>query len=262
MLERANHFIVRNRCADAVPILERLAAEIVAAAVNEMLAGCYIKEGRGAGRGLSARAMPRGRARAVRDARDLGRAYMDLGRREDAVVVWRSRSPATRRPLRCTVTSRRWSRRRGSMTKRSRRSARSATRGERQYYVREIVRLERIIGREEDAFRDALLLAGQRRGALEGDIRNVTEIFRESKNRERLVALRPMTEAGSGGSGAFRTLKTIFSSRTSATKTRESTCSARTAGSSARTRSTRFSFTWGECRSHPGTGVSRRSATT
>ena len=213
MLERANHFIVRNRCADAVPILERLAAEYPRlAAANEMLAGCYIKEGRAQDAvSLLERCLEAEPGQFVY-ARDLGRAYMDLGRREDAVAVWRSLLAGDEKTASMYGHVAKMEQEAGlydEAIETLRAGARLAENAE--YYLREIVRLERIIGREEEAFRDALLLAGQRRGALEGDIRNVTEIFGESKNRERLVALLDsMTEAGSGGSGAFRALKTIF----------------------------------------------------
>jgi predicted Zn-dependent protease len=47
MIDRANHFVMLGRCADAIPILERLTADNPRiSAANEMLAGCYLREGR------------------------------------------------------------------------------------------------------------------------------------------------------------------------------------------------------------------------
>ena len=73
--------------------------------------------------------------------------------------------------------------------------------------------------------------SGRGRGALEGEIRGVTEIFRESKKRERLVALLDsMSAAGSDRGGIFARSRRSSSSTRSATKRRGSICSARSAG--------------------------------
>ncbi len=213
MIDRANHFIMKNRCAEAIPILERLTAEYPRiAAANEMLAGCYIKEGRAQDAASLLERCLEAEPGQFAYVRDLGRAYMDLGRREDAVAVWRSLLAGDEKTASMYGHVAKMEQEAGLYDE-AIETLRAGTRftENAEYYSREIVRLERIIGREEEAFRDALLLIGQRQGALEGDIRGVTEIFRESKKRERLVALLDsMTEAGSGRSGVFRTLKTIF----------------------------------------------------
>jgi predicted Zn-dependent protease len=213
MIDRANHFVMLGRCAEAIPILERLTADNPRiAAANEMLAGCYLKEGRARDAAAFLERCLRQEPGRYVYARDLGRAYLDLGRREDAVAVWRGLLAGDEKSA--TVY--------GQVAKMEQEAglydeaietlrAGSAFKETADYYLREIIRLERVIGREEDAFRDALLLVGRRRGAFEGEIRGVAEIFGESKAPDRLVAiLDSMTAAGDDGAGVFRTLKTVF----------------------------------------------------
>jgi tetratricopeptide (TPR) repeat protein len=213
MIDRANHFVMQNRCAEAIPILERLAAEYPRiAAANEMLAGCYLKEGRAQDAASFLERRLEEEPGQFAYIRDLGRAYLDLGRRADAVAVWRSLLSGDEKAATMYGHVAKMEQEAGLYdeaieTLRAGAGFREA--GE--YYAREIIRLERIVGRDEDAFRDALLLIGQRQGALEGEIRQVSDIFRESKRRDRLVAvLDSMTAAGSDRSGIFRTLKTVF----------------------------------------------------
>ncbi|MCX5753519.1 MAG: tetratricopeptide repeat protein, partial [Candidatus Krumholzibacteria bacterium] len=90
MIDRANHFLMQDRCAEAIPILERLTTDYPRiAAANEMLAGCYIKEGRAQDAASLLERCLKEEPGQFAYARDLGRAYMDLGRRGDAVAVWR-----------------------------------------------------------------------------------------------------------------------------------------------------------------------------
>ena len=213
MIDRANQFLMQGRCAEAIPILERLTRDYPRiAAANEMLAGCYIKEGRAqAAAGLLERCLEKEPGQFAY-VRDLGRAYMDLGRREDAVAVWRGLLSNDEKAASMYGRVAKMEQEAGlydEAIETLRAGAKFKENAE--YCGREIVRLERIIGREDDAFRDALLLIGRRQGASEGEMRGVTDIFRESKQRERLIALLDsMAAAGSDGSGIFRTLKTIF----------------------------------------------------
>jgi tetratricopeptide (TPR) repeat protein len=213
MLDRANHFLMLGRCGDAIPILERLVKDYPRiAAANEMLAGCYIKEGRPADAAAFLERRLAEDPEQFAYARELGRAYMDLGRREEAVAVWRRLLAADEKTASMY----------GHVAKMMQEAGlydeaieilREGTKYQEtaEYYSREVVRLERIVGREEDAFRDALQLVGRRPGALEGEIRDVSDIYRESKKRERLVAILDSTAAASGDrTGAFRTLRTIF----------------------------------------------------
>lgn len=213
MLDRANHFLMLGRCGEAIPILERLVKDYPRiAAANEMLSVCYIKEGRAADAAAHLERCLAEDPGQVAYARELGRAYMDLDRREDAVAVWR----------RLLAGDEKTASMYGHVAKMMQEAGlydeaveilREGTKYKEtaDYYSREIVRLERIIGREEDAFRDALQLVGRRPGALEGEIREVADIYRESKKRERLVAILDSTAAASGDrSGAFRTLRTVF----------------------------------------------------
>ena len=173
MIDRANHFLMQERCAEAIPILERLTTEYPRiAAANEMLAGCYIKEGRAQDAASLLERCLEEEPGQFAYVRDLGRAYMDLGRREDAVAVWRSLLAGDEKTAAMY----------GHVAKMEQEAglydeaietlrAGAGFKETSEYYSREIIRLERIIGREEDAFRDALLLIGQRQGALEGEIR-------------------------------------------------------------------------------------------
>jgi tetratricopeptide (TPR) repeat protein len=213
MIDRANHFVMLGRCADAIPILERLTADNPRiSAANEMLAGCYLREGRARDAAAFLERCLRQEPGQFVYARDLGRAYLDLGRREDAVAAWRGLLAGDVK----SVTMY------GQVAKMEQEAglydeaietlrAGAAFKETAEYYSREIIRLERVIGRDEDAFRDALLLVARRRGAFEGEIRGVVEIFRESKAPGRLVAsLDSMTVAGDDEAGVFRTLKTAF----------------------------------------------------
>ncbi len=213
MLDRANHFLMLGRCGEAIPILERLLKDYPRmAAANEMLADCYIKEGRPAdAAALLERCLAADPEQFVY-AQDLGRAYMDLGRREDAVAVWRGLLAADEKTASMYGHVAKMMQEAGlydeaiEILREGMKYPETAD-----YYSREVVRLERVIGREEDAFRDALRLVGRRPGALEGEIREVSDIYRESKKRDRLAAILDSTAAASGDwTGAFRTLKTIF----------------------------------------------------
>jgi tetratricopeptide (TPR) repeat protein len=213
MIDRANHFLMQGRCADAIPILERLAAEYPRiAAANEMLAGCYIKEGRAQDAASFLERRLAEEPGQVAYARDLGRAYMDLGRRADAVAAWRSLLANDEKTASMYGHVAKMEQEAGLYDEAIETLRAGAIFKETaEYYTREIIRLERLVGREEDAFRDALMLIGQRQGAFEGEIRGVADIFRESKKRGRLFALLDSTAAAGGDrSGVFRTLKTIL----------------------------------------------------
>jgi tetratricopeptide (TPR) repeat protein len=213
MIDRANHFLMQGRCAEAIPILERLTTEYPRiAAANDMLAGCYIKEGRAQDAASFLERCLKEEPGQFEYVRDLGRAYMDLDRREDAVAAWRGLLAGDEKTASMYGHVAKMEQEAGLYDEAIETLRAGAGFKETwEYYSREIIRLERIIGREEDAFRDALLLIGRRQGAFEGEIRGVADIFRESKKRERLVAmLDSMAAAGNDGGGVFRTLKTVF----------------------------------------------------
>jgi len=213
MIDRANYFINQGRCEEAIPILERLTTQSPRIAVaNEMLAGCYIK----AARAEDAAALLE---RCLEEdpgytpyLQDLARAYIELGQKEKAVLTWR----------RLLEKDTKLGSMHGVVAKMEQEAglyeeaiatlrAGASFKENAEYYMREMIRLERVIGRDEDAFRDALLLVGRRQGALEGELRGVSEIFKESKRKDRLVAIvDSMVAAGNDRSGAFRMLKTVF----------------------------------------------------
>jgi tetratricopeptide (TPR) repeat protein len=213
MIDTANSFITRGRCEDAIPVLERMRAQYPqVAAANEMLAGCYLKTGRSQdAAALLERCLERDPAN-VSYLRDLGTAYVDLGRKEKAVDVWR----------RLLKDDERYASTYGFVAKLEQgaglydeaiETLREGTRFKvsADFYYREIIRLERLIGREADAFRDALQLLGGRPGALDSELRGVAEIFKESKSQERLAAIvDSIAGAGSDEYGTYRLLATAI----------------------------------------------------
>ena len=90
MIDRANYFIMQGRCEDAIPILERLIAQYPQ--VSPPTRCSRIAISRAGGR----RTRPRSSSGASRGIPETvcvrpgsRRAYMDIGRSEDAVAVWR-----------------------------------------------------------------------------------------------------------------------------------------------------------------------------
>ena len=213
MIERARSLIMQGRCEDAIPILERLTTQYPQiVVVNEMLAGCYIK---GARAQDAAELLERRLEEDPGDfsyLQDLAQAYIELGQKEKAIATWR----------RLLEGDEKLGSRYGIVAKMEQEAGLyeeaiatlregACFKENAEYYAREVIRLELVVGREEDAFKDALLLVGHRQGALEGEIRGVSDIFKQSKRQDRLVAIvDSMVAAGNDRNGTFRMLTTVF----------------------------------------------------
>lgn len=213
MLDRANYFIMQGRCEDAIPILERLVAQYPQIyTANSMLADCYIKGGRAQdAAALLERCLETDPGNRTY-LQDLGSAYMDMGRKEQAVETWRRLLKADEKfgSLHGVVAK---MEQEAGLYDEAIATLRDGTKYKENadYYAREVIRLERAIGRDEEAFRDALVLLGGRQGLPEGEVRGVSDIFKESKKQDRLVSIvDSLVSAGADRDGGYRTLKTIL----------------------------------------------------
>jgi len=179
VIERARFLIMQGRYEDAIPILERLFEE------NPGDPSCL---------------------------KDLAQAYVEMGQKEKAVATWRRLLEGDkRRGSRYGIVAK--MQQEAGLYEEAIATLREGARFKEnaEYYARELIHLELIVGREEDAFRDALLLLGQRPGALEGEIRSVSSIFKDSKRQDRLAAMvDSMIAAGNDRNGVLRMLKTVF----------------------------------------------------
>ncbi|MGD1047298.1 MAG: tetratricopeptide repeat protein [Candidatus Krumholzibacteriaceae bacterium] len=213
MIDRANYFIMQGRCEDAIPILERLVAQYPQVyTANSMLADCYLKGGRSQDAAALLERCLETDAGNRTYLQDLGTAYVDMGRKEQAVEIWR----------RLLKADDKFGSTYGIVAKMEQEAGlydeAIATLREgmkfkenADYYAHETIRLERAIGRDEEAFRDALILLGGRPGLAEGEIRSVSDIFRESKKQDRLVSIvDSLVSTGENRNGAYRTLKAIL----------------------------------------------------
>lgn len=213
MLDRAGRFASEGRCDEAVPMLERLVAEYPQiSAAKEMLAECYLKSERPRDAIALLEACAAEEPPQFSCLRSLGRAYIESGEKAKGVAAWR----------RILTIDERQASLYGVVAKLEQEAGLydeaiatlregSVFRENGENYSREIIRLERILGRDENAFTEAILLAGRSGGAVEREIGTVAEVFRESRKQERLVDIADsLAAAGKDSSGVFRALRTIF----------------------------------------------------
>ena len=213
MLDRANYFIMQGRCEDAIPILERLVVQYPQVyAANSMLADCYLKGGRSQdAAALLERCLETDPGNRTY-LQELGGAYIDMGRKERAVEIWRRLLKADDK-FGSTYGVVAKMEQEAGLYDEAIATLREGTKFKENadYYAHETIRLERAIGRDEGAFRDALLLFGGRQGLLEGEVRAISDIFKESKNEPRLISIvDSLASAGGDRDGVYRTLKTIL----------------------------------------------------
>jgi TolA-binding protein len=213
LYEWANQLAQRNRCDEAIPLLEELVEKYPEiGTAPELLSGCYLK----AGRPQEAIALLE-RFIATRPdyfpfIRDLGLAYLDLGRREEAVAAWR----------RALKPGEQYGSFYGMVAKLEQEAglyeeaiatyrAGTAYRPYMEHYTNEIMRLERILGRHDEALRELFRLMIRRDATADNDLRSALAIYRDAQNRERLFALAD-SAAGAAGprSSSFGTLKAVF----------------------------------------------------
>lgn len=196
---------------EAARILEPLCIErpdlYIAA---EHLAGCYIEMG------LAGRAVEFLEKRIARNpdhfpfARLLGNAYLDLGERDRAVGAWRGVLSDDPRLARNYGLVGRLMREAGLYeeaieTYRDGRVHGALYRS----YTAEIIRLERLLGRRETAFGEAIGLLGSGSGLNVGDVRLLAEIYAESGLDERLFALADLAASESDG-GRFDIARAVL----------------------------------------------------
>ncbi len=213
LLDRANVLVMQGRFDDAIPILENLAAKFPRlSAAKEMISECYLKAGRAQDAVTFLERCLEEEPDNFVYVRNLGLAYIDRGQKERAVAIWRGILKDDERSAGLYGTIAKMEQDAGlydEAIETLRAGKKFKHLGE--HYAREIIRLERILGRDEEAIREALLLVGRREGGLESELGTVGDIFRESEKKERLVAIvDSVVTRGGDRSGIFRTLKTIF----------------------------------------------------
>jgi len=213
-LDLASRLAQAERYDEAIAVLEALTADYPHVdAAADLLATCYLK----AGRPRDAAALLEGMVAKDPDryssVRDLGLAYLDMGDKELAVASWR----------RLIRTDPRYGGHYGVVAKLMQEAGLydeaietyregMAVPEYREGYARALVQLERSRGREDAAFREALLLTGDRGGPVELDFRReAIEIFGEAKNPARLLAIADsLAEARGSGGGRQRYLRVVF----------------------------------------------------
>jgi len=217
MLERANRFAMQGRCDEAIPMLERLLSEYPQiSAASEMLAECYLKEGRLSDAVVLLEKCLAEEPENFACLRGLGLAYIESGDKEKGVAAWRRILKDDEKHAALFGTVAKMEQEAGLYDEAIatlRAGKKFKEYGE--YYSREIIRLERILGRDEDAFTEAILLIGRRPGSLEGELKAVADIFRESRRQDRLAGIADsLAAAGEDSSGVFRTLRAILLAET------------------------------------------------
>jgi tetratricopeptide (TPR) repeat protein len=213
LFNRANHFVMQGRCDDAIPLLENLVAkfpQVVAA--KEMLSDCYLKTGRAQDAATLLERFLEENPDNFAYVRTLGLAYIDLGQKERAVGVWQRMLKDDEKFAGLYAQVAKLEQEAGLYDEAvaTLRAAKKFKLQE-EFYAREIIRLERILGRDEEAFREALFLVGRREGGAEFELRTVADIFRESKQKERFIAIvDSVAAARNDKGGVFRMLEMVF----------------------------------------------------
>jgi len=213
-LDLAAGYIRTQQYDKAIAVLEGLTAEFPQIAeATEMLSSAYLK----AGRPREAAALLEGVLAKEPDRyaaiRDLGLAYLDMGEKEKAVGAWRRllRNDSRYGAFYGVVAK---LEQEGGLYDEAIETLREglAFAEYRESYAREIIHLERVRGHEEDAFREALLYAGQRGEGAGIDIRDAAiQIFNESKSPARLLAIADSLIGTQGGGGeGLRHLRVVF----------------------------------------------------
>lgn len=197
---QANQLVSQERCEEAVPILRRLVTEYPQiGGAAELLSSCLLR----LGRAQEAVDFLEGDLAAEPEQfgliRDLGLAYLDLGRTGDAVAAWRrvlrgDEQHASLYGLVARLEQEAGLYEEALATYREGRRFRNYT----EYYSSEIVRLARVLGREEEALEETLRIAGERGSAADADLRGAVALYRESKNRARLEAMVDSAAAAAG----------------------------------------------------------------
>ena len=213
LFNRANHFVMQDRCDDAIPLLESLVAKSPqVAAAKEMLADCYLRTGRAQEAATLLERCLEEDPGNFAYIRSLGLAYIDLGQKEKAVGIWHRILKDDERFAGLYAQVAKLEQEAGLYDE----AVATLRAGKRfkpqeEFYTREIIRLDRILGRNEEAFREALFLVGRREGGAEFELRTIGDIFRESTQKEHLVTIVDSAAAARNDkSGVLRTLKTIF----------------------------------------------------
>jgi tetratricopeptide (TPR) repeat protein len=213
MIDSANVLLVRGRCEEAIPILERATARYPRiGAPHQMLADCYLRTGRAReAAALLEQCLEEDPGREVYIQR-LGHAYLDLARKEKAIEVWRGLLKADERSASAYGIVARIERDAGLYDEAIATFREgSKIEGCEQAFLQEVIRLQRTIGRDEDAFRETLVLAGEMPVAPDDELKGLFAIFRESKKQERLVAIvDSMCGARNDKKGLYRMIRAAF----------------------------------------------------
>jgi tetratricopeptide (TPR) repeat protein len=212
-LQRAISYMEAQAWGDAIGILESVTArypEISEA--PELLAQCYLKAGRPKDAAAVFERILAQQPNRLTCIRDLGLAYMDMGEKDMAVATWR-RALAMRPPSGAYYGTVARLEQDAGLYAEAIATLREGL-GVKEYrssYASQIVHLEKVIGREEDAFRDALLMAGEGDAASPIIGSPAVDIFAESKEQDKLLAITDSAIVARGAEGErLRFLKSIL----------------------------------------------------
>ena len=213
LIQQAEQYRRLGQCDRAIPLLEELVARHPQIAVApEMLSSCYLETGRPADAAGLLERMLAAEPERLAYIRDLGTAYLDLGRRADAIATWRRALDIGEEngPLYGVVAKLEQEAGLYDEAIATYREG-SAHAAFLEQYSNEIVRLERVLGRPENALRELLRAMDRREASIDAELRTAVAIYRDAKSRDGLAALVDSAAAAGGGrAGAFRALRMAY----------------------------------------------------
>lgn len=181
-LDRAGRLINEKRYGEAIAVLERISIAYPGIdTAAEFLAGCYLRTGRPRDAVNLLKARLRSNPSNFSFVRDLGHAYLDLGRKEKAIEVWERLLTDEEKHSSYYGTIAKLEQDAGlyeealGTYRRGRRFKRHFLR-----YTREIVRLERLLERPHAAFREGLAYLDAMHEPRIEHTRFLSEIFRDA----------------------------------------------------------------------------------
>jgi len=213
-VDTANWFIKSKRYEEAITILEPICRDYPRSRIAfELLSMCYIR----AGRPHDAVTLLEVQLKTAPDhfpyIKELGHAYLDLGQWEQAVEAWG----------RILKDDKKYAGYYGLIAKLEQEAglydeALRTLRAGRKFahydniYTNQIIRLERILGRWDSAFRETLLLLSKAKEPRIERARLAVDIFRNSGRQEQLIAMvDSISAAGAGNSTTFRIMRVVLS---------------------------------------------------
>jgi len=193
-----------RRFGEAIAPLEALCDSFPEAHdLAELLSTCYLREGRPEEAAALLEERLAAEPRWTGFARNLGLAYLNLGRREDALRAWRLLLAGEDGAENYgAVADLQWN---AGMYEEAVETLREGARLEKNFIpcTTELIRLQRLKGDAEAAFAGALRLAEREKNPYGGRTRLLRDIFLEADGREGLLAMVDSLSIGAEGNRAF-----------------------------------------------------------